>query len=108
MRMLNNLAFDRRLRRQMLRAGAVQRVAQVLLQQPASGGGVGAPAAAAGLPLAHGTAAAGSQLHPLALGLMYLVSMEAAGRQDIVTTDVLHRWGRAAPCRTARPPASGA
>lgn len=84
MRLLTNLAFDRRLRRQMAKAGAAQRAAEVLLQQPLGGGG-GAQAAAAP------AAAAGASLQPLALGLLYLASMEPPGREAVALSDVLSR-----------------
>ena len=83
LRLLNNLAFDSKLRAQMVQAGFVQRLGEVLTQQSASA--VSRPQFTSG----QGAEPAGSQLQPLALGLMYLASMEEGGRTAAAVLQVL-------------------
>lgn len=83
MRAMHNLALDRRARRQLARAGPVQRVARVLLL-------CGDPSPS---PSPRGVKAeAGSaQLQPLALGLLYLASTDPAGRTEVAAAAPLQR-----------------
>jgi hypothetical protein len=81
LRLANNLAFDTRLRRQMVASGMAERLAEVLAQ----------PAWAGGTPLSSSLQGVAAQLQPLALGLLYLASMEEPVRITIATGQVLCR-----------------
>lgn len=83
LRLANNLALDTKTRRQMVAAGLVPRLSAVLLQVQSSSQLQANSATQAG-----GTA---SQLQPLALGLLYLASMDHPARSLVAASDLLPR-----------------
>ena len=88
LRLANNQAFETKLRRQMVAAGLVQRLSDVLMAAQA-----GTQAQAAATTQITG---ASSQLQPLALGLLYMSSMEQPVRSTLAAGDLLPRYARGA------------
>ena len=84
LRLMTNLALDSRLRRQLVAGGLVQQLIHLL--QPPLPHLSGALSSGAPLP-----GPLGAQLQPLALGLMYLASMEERGRLVLAQSDLLPR-----------------
>jgi hypothetical protein len=92
LRLLNNLAFDTELRREMVQAGVMTHCADILLCQPPTQGGTPVPSASRQT-TQRAAAAAHFQLQPLALGLLYLATMECGARTALAATYLLPRWG---------------
>lgn len=83
LRLLTNLAFDTRMRRRMVAEGLVQRLTGLLPQQPTPNQAQASVNAQ--------TSALMTQLQPLALGLLYLASMEEAGQKAFADTELVPR-----------------